>query len=291
MSHELELVVLCDNHAQPELRAEHGLAIWLRAGQHNWLFDCGSGETLRHNAEQLGISLGDCQQVILSHGHQDHSAGLAVLWQQGMVPVLAHPDAILPRYSRHPDKPVRSIGMPAAVVSQLWQLPEHCRQWSTTAVRLSAWMGTSGVIPRCHPDEDTGGPFFLDAAGLQIDELQDDQAIWINTAEGLIVLLGCCHAGLLNTIARIRQLTGIERIAGVIGGLHLLHACQARLQHTLSELASIAPDFMYLGHCTGHEIIPQLQRALPHSRIATMAAGCRYQFTPRHLRAASKDVL
>ena len=292
MHAELALTVLCNNEAIHGLMAEHGLAIWLSTGPHNWLFDCGSGETLQHNAEQLHIPLGACKQVILSHGHQDHTGGLAILWQQGIVPVLAHPDVTLPRYSRHPDKPVRSIGMPSTVVSQLWQLPEHYRQWSTKAVRLNAWMGTSGVIPRCLPYEDTGGPFFLDAAGFQVDGLQDDQALWINTVEGLIVLLGCCHSGLINTIARLRQLTGIQRIAGIIGGLHLLHASQERLHHTLTALASIAPDFMYLGHCTGNEIIPRLQQALPHTRIEALAAGCRYRFTPSPLsEAANKDDL
>ncbi len=157
----VELTVVCDNHAQGELQAEHGLAFWIDAPELKLLFDTGSGQTLAQNAAQLQIPLGECQMVVLSHGHYDHSGGFGVLWQQGVTsPVLAHPSVILPRYSRHPDKPVRSIGMPTDIVHQIWQLPMTSRHWSIEPQLLTPYGGTSGEIPRLDPLEDVGGPFF-----------------------------------------------------------------------------------------------------------------------------------
>ena len=273
----VELTVVCDNHAQGELQAEHGLAFWIDAPELKLLFDTGSGQTLAQNAAQLQIPLGECQMVVLSHGHYDHSGGFGVLWQQGVTsPVLAHPSVILPRYSRHPDKPVRSIGMPTDIVHQIWQLPTTSRHWSIEPQLLTPYGGTSGEIPRLDPLEDVGGPFFLDAEGFEPDALPDDQALWFNTPGGLVIVLGCCHSGLINTITHIRQVTGIPKVAGIIGGLHLLHANESRLAHTVEFLKQCQLDFLRLGHCTGDSVIERIQRELPAVDVQLLQVGARY---------------
>ncbi len=277
MTANIQVTVVCDNHAHGDLQAEHGLAFWIQSTADCLLFDTGSGETLLPNAASLGIPLGECQRVVLSHGHYDHSGGLARLWQLGVhCPVLAHPDALLPRYSRHPDKPVRSIGMPTPIVTQLWQLPTQLRQWSTSPRWLDSWWGTSGEIPRQEPLEDVGGPFFLDAEGCAPDLIEDDLALWLNTPRGLVIVLGCCHSGLINTITHIRRVTGIEKVAGILGGLHLLHAKEPRLAHTLDFLRQCQLDFLRPGHCTGDAVIERLQRQLPDVDVQLLHVGARY---------------
>ncbi len=277
MAINVELTVLCDNHAQRELQAEHGLAFWMDAPELKLLFDTGSGQTLAQNAAQLQITLDECQMVVLSHGHYDHTGGLGVLWQQGVTcPVLAHPSVILPRYSRHPKKPVRSIGMPTDIVHQIWQLPTTSRYWSIEPQLLTPYWGTSGEIPRLDPLEDVGGPFFLDAEGFESDELPDDQALWFNTPKGLVIVLGCCHSGLINTIAHIRRLTGVFKVAGIIGGLHLLHAGEPRLAYTLDFLRQCQLDYLYLGHCTGDGVIERIHRELPAVDVQLLHVGARY---------------
>ena len=277
MAINVELTVLCDNHAQGELQAEHGLAFWMDAPELQLLFDTGSGQTLAQNAAQLQIPLDECQMVVLSHGHYDHTGGLRELWQQGVTcPVMAHPSVILPRYSRHPGKPVRRIGMPTDVVRQIWQLPTTMRLWNLDPQLLTPYWGTSGEIPRLDPLEDVGGPFYLDAEGFESDELPDDQALWFNTPKGLVIVLGCCHSGLINTITHLRQVTGILKVAGLIGGLHLLHADESRLAHTMSFLKRCQLDFLRLGHCTGDSIIERIQRELPEADVQSLQVGARY---------------
>jgi 7,8-dihydropterin-6-yl-methyl-4-(beta-D-ribofuranosyl)aminobenzene 5'-phosphate synthase len=277
MTANVQVTVVCDNHAHGDLQAEHGLAFWIQSTADCLLFDTGSGETLLPNAASLGIPLGECQRVVLSHGHYDHSGGLAALWQLGVhCPVMAHPDALLPRYSRHPDKPVRSIGMPTPIVTQLWQLPTQLRQWSTSPRWLDSWWGTSGEIPRQEPLEDVGGPFFLDAEGCAPDLIEDDLALWLNTPRGLVIVLGCCHSGIINTITHIRRVTGIEKVAGILGGLHLLHAKEPRLAHTLDFLQQCQLDFLRPGHCTGDAVIEHLQRQLPGVDVQLLHVGARY---------------
>jgi 7,8-dihydropterin-6-yl-methyl-4-(beta-D-ribofuranosyl)aminobenzene 5'-phosphate synthase len=277
MSTELALTVLCDNHATEPLQAEHGLAFWLQGPELAALFDCGSGQTLCQNALQLQIPLASCQQVILSHGHYDHTGGLAELWRHGMTPpIVAHPDVTLTRYSCHPDRAVRAIGMPPTVADQLLALPPGLRLWRSASHRLAPYLGTSGEIPRHDEVEDVGGPFFLDADELVADLIQDDLALWINTPQGLVILLGCGHAGLINTIEQIRRVTGCQRIAGIIGGLHLLHASPVRIQHTLDFLRSCCLSFMYVGHCSGDEVIAKLGHELPGVIIQTLQVGERY---------------
>jgi 7,8-dihydropterin-6-yl-methyl-4-(beta-D-ribofuranosyl)aminobenzene 5'-phosphate synthase len=277
MMANVQVTVVCDNHAHGDLQAEHGLALWMHSPELNLLFDTGSGDTLVANAERLDIRLNECQMVVLSHGHYDHSGGLAALWQLGVhCPVMAHPGVILPRYSRHPDKPVRSIGMPTPIVTQLWQLPTQLRQWSTIPRWLDSWWGTSGEIPRQEPQEDVGGPFFLDAEGCAPDLIEDDLALWLNTPRGLVIVLGCCHSGIINTITHIRRVTGIEKVAGILGGLHLLHAKEPRLAHTLDFLQQCQLDFLRPGHCTGDAVIERLQQQLPGVDVQLLHVGARY---------------
>ncbi|WP_315710232.1 MBL fold metallo-hydrolase [Brenneria uluponensis] len=277
MATEVQITVLCDNHAQNELQTEHGFAVWMHSAELDLLFDTGSGETLIHNADKLDIRLNDCQWVVLSHGHYDHSGGLSALWRLGVqCPVLAHPSVILPRYSRHSHKPVRSIGMPTPVVTQLWDLPPQMRLWCLTAQMLTPYWGTSGEIPRQDTFEDVGGPFFLDAEGFALDNIEDDLALWLNTPRGLVIVLGCCHSGLINTIAHIRRQTGVNKVAGVVGGLHLLHADEPRLAHTLDFLRRCQLDFLRPGHCTGDAVIERLQRQLPDVDVKLLHVGARY---------------
>lgn len=274
MSCRFELTVICDNHAKKELLSEHGLSFYILADGLTILFDTGSGETLLPNAMKLGIDLAKCSHLVLSHGHYDHSGGVAqVLAKNTYCSVIAHPFILSDRYSRHADRPVKRIGMPVnvqAVLQQLDPVRLHC---SPVASFISDNIGITGFIPRTHVFEDTGGPFYLDETGQFADLIPDDQALWINTPQGLVVILGCCHSGVSNTVEYIRHLNDGASVAGIIGGLHLLHASAERLEQTIIYLKKLKPQFIYAGHCTGDDVIVMLREHLRDTAVGQFHAG------------------
>ena len=274
MSCRFELTVICDNHAKNELLSEHGLSFYILADGLTILFDTGSGETLLPNAMKLGIDLAKCSHLVLSHGHYDHSGGVAqVLAKNTYCSVIAHPFILSDRYSRHADRPVKRIGMPVnerAVLQQLDPVRLHC---SPVASFISENIGITGFIPRTHVFEDTGGPFYLDETGQFVDLIPDDQALWINTPQGLVIILGCCHSGVSNTVEYIRQLNDGASVAGIIGGLHLLHASAERLEQTIIYLKKLKPQFIYAGYCTGDDVIVKLRQNLRDTAVGQFFAG------------------
>ena len=274
MSCRFELTVICDNHAKNELLSEHGLSFYILADGLTILFDTGSGETLLPNAMKLGIDLAKCSHLVLSHGHYDHSGGVAqVLAKNTYCSVIAHPFILSDRYSRHADRPVKRIGMPVnerAVLQQLDPVRLHC---SPVASCISDYIGITGFIPRTHVFEDTGGPFYLDETGQFADLIPDDQALWINTPQGLVIILGCCHSGMSNTVDYIRHLNDGASVAGIIGGLHLLHASAERLEQTIIYLKKLKPQFIYAGHCTGDDVIVMLREHLRDTAVGQFHAG------------------
>lgn len=274
MSCLFELTVICDNHATDGLLPEHGLAFALRADGNNILFDTGSGETLIHNATKLGIDLASITHLVLSHGHYDHTGGIVqLLHLNEHCPVISHPFVMSERYSRHPDRPVRRISMPFSVQATLQQLAPTRLCCQSVSSMLSSNVGVTGKIPRVCVFEDTGGPFYIDEAGQFTDVIPDDQALWVNTPQGLIIILGCCHAGVVNSIEYIRHLARESRVAGIIGGFHLLNASPERIEQTLIYLKKIKPNFIFAGHCTGDNVIVKMRENLRDSAVSQLYAG------------------
>ena len=274
MSCRFELTVICDNHAGEELLSEHGLSFHILADGYTILFDSGGGETLLPNAMKLGIDLANCTHLVLSHGHYDHTGGVGqVLAKNTYCSVIAPPFILSDRYSRHADRPVKRIGIPVnvqAVLQQLDPVRLHC---SPVASFISDNIGITGFIPRTHVFEDTGGPFYLDETGQFADMIPDDQALWINTPQGLVIILGCCHSGMSNTVDYIRHLNDGASVAGIIGGLHLLHASAERLEQTIIYLKKLKPQFIYAGHCTGDDVIVMLREHLRDTAVGQFHAG------------------
>ncbi|WP_024873331.1 MBL fold metallo-hydrolase [Tolumonas lignilytica] len=276
MSCRFELTVICDNQAEDDLLSEHGLSFRIRADGHLILFDTGSGETLLPNAAKLKVDLTELSHLILSHGHYDHTGGVAqILAANKHCSVIAHPCVLSERYSRHAERPVKRIGMPVAAQAALQQLDSVQLHCSAAVSFISDNIGITGFVPRTHTFEDTGGPFYLDEAGLYADLIPDDQALWINTPQGIVIILGCCHSGLLNTVEYIRQLNEGARIAGIIGGLHLLHASSERLEQSVTYLKKLRPQFIYAGHCTGDDVIVMLRENLRETAVGQFRAGMR----------------
>lgn len=268
--------LLCENTARGAgILGEHGLSWHIEAGDKRILFDLGQGLSLNANAAKLGIKLTDMDAIVLSHGHYDHLGGWAVLAQEAKaVPVYLHPDALEPKYQRRANGRIDPAG--SSRVAK--QLPEEAKKLiirrEPTEVIPGIWM--TGEVPRHTDFEDTGGDFVKDPAGEHADLIHDDQSLFFKTDPGIVVILGCAHAGVINTLQYIQSLTG-ERIHAAIGGMHLLHASPERMQRTITALQHIAPDWIGPNHCTGDAAVAQLRTAFTE-RCLECHAGQSYTF-------------
>jgi 7,8-dihydropterin-6-yl-methyl-4-(beta-D-ribofuranosyl)aminobenzene 5'-phosphate synthase len=258
------ITVLVDNSASKAgLIAEHGLAVWLDLGERRVLFDTGQTEAILANAQQLGIDLVAADAVVLSHGHYDHCGGLVHVLgvMDDEVPIHIHPIAMEPKY-RHAYAGGRYIGMSAPCL-ELLRRQAASLQTVTAPTEIAPGLFLTGEIPRAHPQERSEEGFCLDADGRRADPLRDDQALFFGTAAGTIVLLGCAHAGVINTLDYIRHLTGGQPIHAVLGGMHLRSASDERIAWTLDALRQFSVERLYPAHCTGAKAVAVMQAAFP----------------------------
>ncbi len=257
------LTVLVENTAgKMGLIAEHGLSFWIGLDGRKILFDTGQGNVLAHNARRLGIALDEADFVVLSHGHYDHTGGLG---DAPVRPLHAHPAAFEPKFGRNPDGSSRPIGMP-----DIKYAGERVPVTGPTRLTERLWL--TGPVPRRTDFEDTGGPFFLDAACTCPDPLTDDQAAFAETPLGTVVILGCAHVGIINTLWWIRELTGDRPIHTVVGGTHLVNASAERLDRTVAELRRLDIQRLLSCHCTGFPAQVRLWNEFP-GRCATCPTG------------------
>ncbi len=268
------MTVLVDNQAGLGCVTEHGFALWIDAGDKRILLDPGQGGALAGNAQPLGVDLGRTDILALSHGHYDHTGAVPlVLSSAPRSRLCCHPGVTEPRYSIR-DGEARDIRMPQASMRALNALPPDRLLWSGEPTILGDGLGLSGSIPRRTDFEDAGGPFFFDPHGHRPDPISDDQSLWIATDQGLVVCTGCCHAGLVNTLTRLREITGERRVRAVIGGLHLGAASVGRLEKTALALREMRVGLVVACHCTGEAATAWLADHLD-CEVRTGYAGMR----------------
>ncbi|NTW46636.1 MAG: MBL fold metallo-hydrolase [Chlorobaculum sp.] len=255
--------MLSDNHAAPGLACEHGFATLIETGGKRILFDTGQLSALDVNCRKLGIDLSGIDMIVLSHGHYDHAGNLAeVLRVAHKATLCLHPAALVGRYSIRNDKP-KLIDMPGEAKQAIAALPAERVRFVQEPVSLTDGVFLTGPVPRQTTFEDTGGPFFFDPEGVQPDPIDDDLSLWIEEPQGLTVLAGCCHSGIVNTLDYIESLTGPKPIARLIGGMHLAAASEERLARTIEALKKRDIARLIPCHCTGQAATKLFQRELP----------------------------
>ena len=278
MNDVAQVTVLADNYVRGlGLLAEHGLAFWVETRGRRLLFDTGQGLVLSRNAGKLGIPLQRVDAIVLSHGHYDHTGGLDhVLQAAPQARVYAHPAALQPKYARRGDGTSHDIGMPAPSESALREHGDTLT-WTEQPAEVFDGVFVTGEIPRRTDYEDTGGPFFADREGRKPDLLLDDQAMFFESRLGTVVLLGCGHAGVINTLRYVRELTGAKPIHTVIGGMHLVTAGRDRMDQTIHGLRQLDVQRVGPTHCTGSAATVELWSALP-GRCFSCAVGTKMEF-------------
>jgi 7,8-dihydropterin-6-yl-methyl-4-(beta-D-ribofuranosyl)aminobenzene 5'-phosphate synthase len=264
MIDDLQITVLAENTARGvNLLGEHGLAFWIEADGCRILFDTGQGKVLHHNAQCLEVPLDAAEMVVISHGHFDHTGGLKdVLDTAGKIDLYLHPAALEEKYYREKTPPHRSIGIPDLDEQALRGRTRNL-VWTGEPTKLVEGVYLTGEIPRRNDFEDTGGPFYRDQSCTEADPLLDDQALYIETPAGTVVVLGCAHAGVVNTLDYIAELTGQARVYAVLGGMHLVRATARRLEATVAALKRYGVQKVGTAHCTGMCAASYLWSQLP----------------------------
>jgi 7,8-dihydropterin-6-yl-methyl-4-(beta-D-ribofuranosyl)aminobenzene 5'-phosphate synthase len=249
---EIRITTLSENTASYGILGEWGLSILVEVEDLRILVDTGLSFSAVHNAQKMGIDLSTIDRIVLSHGHADHTGGLCeVLKQTGGVEVVAHPGIFTDKYVRRNNQEKEQyIGAPCSQ-KELESLGARFNL-SKGPVYISNSIVTSGEIPMVTVYEQLENTLLIkkDGAFLQ-DPLNDDLALFISTEFGLVVILGCAHKGMVNTLKYARQLAGQELVYAVIGGTHLFRSSDEKIEQTIIDLKDMGIQKLGVSHCTG----------------------------------------
>lgn len=252
MIRKLKITTLVDNYALFGSRfwAEHGLSFLIEADSEKILFDTGqSKEVIAHNLEKLNEDLSDLNYIVLSHGHYDHTGGLEEVARRiGNAKVFAHPNIFDEKYVKRDGKYIR-IGIPFDIDDLKNSFNFHLNEEGSEIIK---GIRTTGQIPRITEFEHVPKRFYIKKNDTYInDNIIDDQALILETQNGIMVILGCTHSGLINTLYHIKGITGKNEFWGLIGGVHLWSAEEEQLKRTAKALEEFNPRIIGLSHCSG----------------------------------------
>jgi 7,8-dihydropterin-6-yl-methyl-4-(beta-D-ribofuranosyl)aminobenzene 5'-phosphate synthase len=262
---------------------EWGFSALVEADGHRILYDTGaSADLVLRNARALQIDLSDVEDVILSHNHADHVGGLMTLRRELSQ---RNPKAM----SRaHVGAGIFQPRLDAAGVDHNGLKDIRAQYLATGAAFVvheqptELWPGVwlSGPVPRPNPEKNWNPGLWLEGrAGRLEDNVPEDSALLIDTADGTAILTGCGHAGIVNIAEYARQVLGPQPLVAVVGGLHLFAASDATLAWTGAKLKDYGLHNLVAGHCSGIEATYRLREAIGLQRKTAVVAAVGASFT------------
>ena len=290
---KLKITILSTMLTEFRGKGEWGFAALVEADGRSLLFDTGARpSTVLENAAELGIDLSIVDTVVLSHNHWDHTGGLVTLRQT----LRARNASAL--QSAHVGK---GIFLPrtfdAQSISSLPPMPTeflvsvlHVRdRYQALGGRfivhdkphaLHPGMWITGPIQRTHPERNWT-PFMRiqTSDSLVEDTIPEDQALVLNTSQGLVVIAGCGHAGIVNTMEYARSLVGETPIHAVIGGFHLMSLSDEKVESTGARMRALGAQHVLGAHCTGINAVTGLRNGGNYGRDTAVVGSVGSTFT------------
>ncbi len=269
----VELTILVDGPSEASAPAERGLAILVRGPGRTMLFDCGASvEALAAGMGRLGPGASGLDGVILSHGHADHTGGLAALTSSRPegTEVFVHAGAFSRRWADEPGSSLKELSCPHTadrLAGAGFRL-----HWVREPEKIEDWMILSGPIGG--PPEDEAVYVVRKGEELVVDNFEDEIFVLLRGQGGWVVLTGCCHRGLRNTLRCARFLAHEEPIFAIMGGLHLEDASQERLDDAIELFGQTPGMAIYPCHCTGQDGVEYLRAHLPR-QVHPVGAGSK----------------
>jgi 7,8-dihydropterin-6-yl-methyl-4-(beta-D-ribofuranosyl)aminobenzene 5'-phosphate synthase len=279
---------LKDGAIRKSVLSEHGFAALVRTTRgnekHTILFDTGFSDIgAAYNARALDEDLADVEAIALSHGHMDHTGGFAsmaaAIPRKG-IPVVVHPVAFrTPRYLKVKEN--LNISLPSLTKDQITAAGMKLVETRTPLALPGGDILFLGEIAR-RTDFEKGFPIahFKEDGVEKWDPIEDDTSLVMNLrGKGLIVLSGCAHSGIINTVLYAREVTGIDAVHCVMGGFHLGGPLfEPIIGRTTEELKQIAPSYIIPTHCTGRKAVAHMEKEMPDRFILNMS-GTRLTFS------------
>jgi 7,8-dihydropterin-6-yl-methyl-4-(beta-D-ribofuranosyl)aminobenzene 5'-phosphate synthase len=236
------------------------LSILVEAESAKVLLDTGMSISAVHNADLMGIDLSTIDVIVLSHAHGDHTGGLQEVLRRVRkeVQVIAHPYIWVPKYVMFGEMK-RYVGIPFTREN----LESFGVSFNLTRkpFKISADIMTTGEIEMTTDYETIDDRLCVKKGDKMVpDPLADDLALIVRTSEGLVLITGCAHRGIVNTVRHVQKLTKGEYIHTILGGTHLMVASQERVQKTASEMKELGLQRLGVSHCTGFQASAALAR-------------------------------
>jgi len=271
------------------VHAEHGLSYYIETLSNGrtsaLMFDYGlDARGVSNNLQVLGIDIGKADAFGLSHGHFDHCGAMVEILAMSPsriregTPLYLGEEVFERRYVLRPGTgELIDIGQLAKADLEALGLLEIKEVKTPTEVIPGGYF--TGKIERITPYENPS-PILLIQKGdaLQIDTFPGEQAVAFNVkGKGLVVLSGCAHSGIINTVKHVQKMTGIEKVHAVLGGFHLVNAEPEIIERTVADMLAINPDYIVPTHCTGFEAIMAFSNEMP-GRFILNTAGTKYTF-------------